>query len=70
MFHPAEGVPASERMDWSAMRMKAKKTYSAKPAEVARKWLLIDAQGQVVGRLAADVAALLRRTLTREITWW
>ena len=36
------------------------KTYSAKPSEVERRWLLIDAQGQVVGRLAADVAALLR----------
>ena len=42
------------------MRTKATKTYSAKPDEVESKWLLIDAQGQVVGRLAADVAALLR----------
>ncbi len=36
------------------------KTYSAKPSEVERRWLLIDAHGLVVGRLAADVAALLR----------
>src|SRR5512136_2220093 len=42
------------------MRTKAKGTYSAKPAEVERRWLLVDGQGQVVGRLAADVAAILR----------
>ena len=28
-------------------------TYSARPAEVEKKWLLIDADGLVVGRLAA-----------------
>lgn len=38
----------------------ARRTFSAKPSEVERRWLLVDAQGQVVGRLAADVAALLR----------
>ena len=42
------------------MRTKSKNTYSAKPAAVTREWLLIDARGQTVGRLAADVAALLR----------
>jgi len=42
------------------MRTKAKRTYSAKLAEVTREWLLIDAQGLTVGRLAADVAAVLR----------
>lgn len=36
------------------------KTYSAKPAEVDKKWLLIDAEGLVVGRLAALVATRLR----------
>ena len=42
------------------MRTKKTRTYSAKPAETKNQWRLIDAQGQVVGRLAADVAALLR----------
>lgn len=42
------------------MRTKARKTYAAKPAEVTRDWLLIDAHGQTVGRLAADIAAVLR----------
>jgi len=36
------------------------KTYSAKPAEVQRKWLLVDANGMVLGRMASQVAALLR----------
>jgi large subunit ribosomal protein L13 len=36
------------------------RTFTAKPAEVENKWLLIDADGLVVGRLAALVANILR----------
>src|SRR3712207_1969198 len=36
------------------------KTYSAKPAEVEKKWVLIDAANLVVGRLATLVAMRLR----------
>lgn len=36
------------------------KTYSAKPLEVERKWYVIDAEGQTLGRLAALCANLLR----------
>jgi len=36
------------------------KTYSAKPLEVERKWWLIDAEGQTLGRLASTVANILR----------
>ncbi len=36
------------------------KTYSAKPAEIEKKWLLIDADGLVLGRLAAIIADRLR----------
>ena len=36
------------------------KTFSAKPAEVEKKWVLIDAKGLVVGRLATLVAMRLR----------
>ena len=36
------------------------KTFSQKPAEVTKKWVLIDATGLVVGRLAALVAMRLR----------
>lgn len=35
-------------------------TYSAKPSEVTKKWLVIDAEGVVLGRLASHVANLLR----------
>jgi len=38
----------------------AMKTYSAKPAEVEKKWVMIDAQGLVVGRLASIIAMRLR----------
>jgi large subunit ribosomal protein L13 len=36
------------------------KTYIPKAEEVARKWWLIDAEGQVLGRLATTIARLLR----------
>lgn len=36
------------------------KTYSAKPAEVEKKWVMIDATGLVVGRLASIIALRLR----------
>ncbi len=36
------------------------KTYSAKPAEVEKKWVMIDGQGLVVGRLASIIALRLR----------
>ena len=38
----------------------ANKTYSAKPLEVERKWYVIDAEGKVLGRLATEVAKLLK----------
>ena len=36
------------------------KTYSAKPSEINKKWILIDAEGLVLGRLASIVAMILR----------
>ena len=36
------------------------RTYSPKPGEVARTWHVIDAQDVVLGRLASNVATLLR----------
>lgn len=35
-------------------------TYSAKSSEIEKKWLLIDAEGVVVGRLASFIATRLR----------
>lgn len=36
------------------------KTYSAKPSEIEKKWVVVDAAGLVVGRLAAIIATRLR----------
>jgi large subunit ribosomal protein L13 len=36
------------------------KTYSPKPEHIVRRWYVIDASGQVLGRLASEVAAILR----------
>ncbi|MXO75399.1 50S ribosomal protein L13 [Altererythrobacter aerius] len=42
------------------MKALSKTTRSIKPAEVEKKWHLIDADGLVVGRLASIVANILR----------
>jgi large subunit ribosomal protein L13 len=36
------------------------KTFSAKPQDIERKWFVVDAQGQTLGRLATRIATLLR----------
>ena len=36
------------------------KTYSAKPDDIQKKWVLVDAEGQTLGRLASEVAKVLR----------
>lgn len=36
------------------------KTFVAKPAEIDRKWYVIDAKGQTLGRLCSEVASILR----------
>ena len=36
------------------------KTYSAKPLEIERKWYIIDAEGEILGRLATKIANILR----------
>ena len=36
------------------------KTFSAKPQDIERKWFVVDAQGQTLGRLATRIATVLR----------
>jgi large subunit ribosomal protein L13 len=36
------------------------KTYTAKPREIEQAWYLIDAEGKTLGRLATQIADLLR----------
>ena len=44
------------------------KTYSAKPHEVEQKWLLVDAEGQTLGRMATAIATRLRGKHKAEYT--
>ena len=44
------------------------KTFMANPAKIDRKWYVIDAQGQTLGRLASEVAKILRGKNKPEFT--
>ncbi|HCD36841.1 50S ribosomal protein L13 [Chlorobium phaeovibrioides] len=44
------------------------KTYSAKPGDVERKWYVVDAEGQILGRMAAEIAKVLRGKHKPEFT--
>lgn len=44
------------------------KTYSAKPSDIDKKWLLVDATDQPLGRLASAVASHLRGKHKPEFT--
>src|SRR6201999_1212446 len=55
-----EGRAAHFRRGRGPMKALMKTTKSAKPAEVEKKWHLIDADGLVVGRVATIIANILR----------
>ena len=40
--------------------MSMQKTWNAKPGEVTRRWYVVDAEGQTLGRLATRIADTLR----------
>ena len=40
--------------------MKNMKSFIAKPAEVERKWYVVDAEGKTLGRMASEIASVLR----------
>ena len=44
------------------------KTFTAKPAEVRRDWLVVDAEGKTLGRLATEIARRLRGKHKAEYT--
>ncbi|MBU0547765.1 MAG: 50S ribosomal protein L13 [Candidatus Omnitrophica bacterium] len=37
-----------------------KRTYTARPEDIKRKWYIADAKGKILGRLAVKIAAILR----------
>jgi large subunit ribosomal protein L13 len=53
--HAHRGWPGARLQEMPFM-----KTYSAKPGEVEKSWVLIDAKGLVVGRLASLIAMRLK----------
>ena len=48
--------------------LRVMKTYSAKPHEVDQNWLLVDADGQTLGRMATAIATRLRGKHKAEYT--
>ncbi len=59
----ASGVPyhaQPERPVWTGRRSSLMKTFVATPDNRQREWLLIDAEGQTLGRLATQIAVILR----------
>jgi large subunit ribosomal protein L13 len=53
-YHPAWRT--SVRRFFVAMQ----KTWNAKPGEISRRWYVVDAEGQTLGRLATRIADVLR----------
>ena len=43
-------------------------TYIANPSNITRKWYLVDAEGQTLGRMASQIAAILRGKNKPEFT--
>ena len=46
------------------------RTYTLKPGDIQRKWFIVDAEGQTLGRLASKVAAILRGKHKASFTPW
>ena len=44
------------------------KTYMANPDKIERKWYVVDAEGQTLGRLASEIAKVLRGKNKPEFT--
>jgi len=69
LFHNGFCLTAVQRLPTRSARTGAKagafgphqmKTFSARPTDIDKKWLLIDAEGLVLGRLATLIAMRLR----------
>lgn len=46
------------------------RTYTLKPGDIQRKWYIVDAEGQNLGRLASKIAAILRGKHKPSFTPW
>lgn len=43
------------------------KTFMASPATIDRKWYVVDAEGMTLGRLASEVAKVLRGKINQSL---
>src|SRR5438552_6294627 len=63
---PRQCAPSSRRSRAAVSADRARiiggrmKTYSARESDIQRRWLLVDAEGKTLGRLATQVAMVLR----------
>ena len=49
--------------------MYTQKSFVLKPAEADKKWFVVDAQDQIVGRLATQIADILRGKMNPKFTY-
>ena len=57
---PTQGGGFSRPTEPAIYWRKTVKTYHAKPGEVEREWVIIDAEDQVLGRVATKAAQILK----------
>ena len=50
----------NEDNEWNDLGGKPMKTYMANPTKIEKKWYVVDAEGCTLGRLASEVAKVLR----------
>jgi large subunit ribosomal protein L13 len=60
LFMEQVDAKAAKQIKDAAPRFTATKTFSAKPSDITPEWYVVDATEQVLGRLAAKIAHVLR----------
>src|SRR3989449_10636258 len=60
--------PPPRLQAWPFSRLDPMVTYTAKPTDRERNWLLVDAEGKTLGRLATQIADALRGKRKPEYT--
>lgn len=60
MAHPLVKTDIQLLMKWKVVAMYTQKTFSLKKEDADKKWYVVDATDKVVGRLASEIAMILR----------
>ena len=66
--HPDSGAACVNLRISQIRRCRSMKTYMANPDKLEKKWYVVDASGMVLGRLASEVAKVLRGKNKPEFT--